>query len=106
MPVERTREVRRMNTCEIGEFNKFRWAGKIGFQNFADHLKPLRYTLASGIVSCNLRNELPNQPFCGKGSDWIFVTILPIDLLQQPLESRRIPALRLAEDATIQSRAS
>ena len=50
MLVERTREMRGMNTSEIGEFGKVRWVGKMGFQNFPDHPKPLRYTLASGVA--------------------------------------------------------
>jgi hypothetical protein len=106
MTVKSTGEMGRMNSRKPGEFGKPGRAGELGLENFADQVEPSRYMLAAGIISRDLRNQLPSQPFRSEGGDWILITILPIELLQQPLESRGIPTLRFTDTTGKESRAS
>jgi hypothetical protein len=81
MMVKGTREMGRMNSRKLGEFGKSGWASKLGLENFADQIELSRYMLTARIISRDLRNQLPSQPFRSEGGDWVLVTILPIDLL-------------------------
>jgi len=79
--VKRAREMGRMNSRKLGEFSKSGRASRLGVENFADQVELLRDMLVAGIISRDLRNQLPSQPFRSEGSDWVLVTILPVELL-------------------------
>lgn len=64
-----------MHTGKVGELEKPGWERELGLQPFADHGEPARDTIPVDIVSRDLRNQLPDQPFRREGGRGILVTV-------------------------------